>query len=300
MAETLKVTSINENPLCARLQKKFAGRGAASAGTKAVNTAYNTVKNSKIARTADPFEATGEFVRAGGTTRVSCDTAAYKTTAKAKTASAYRSSANEKTATFDRVAFSRAYERAANIREKAMNFDASTRQIPRVDSRAGTKAKKASKEKFDLLAWIKDFALGEQIEEKKIKSTPVSKGLILSAIVIAFIVVLMIFSLAQINEFKNEISGLESQKQELLTKIDDLNVAIDAKNDIRMIEDEATNRIGMVKSNQVATKYVTLTDGERVEVIDASDEAENGEYGVFGNLMSVMGANWDHLMEYIN
>ncbi len=121
----------------------------------------------------------------------------------------------------------------------------------------------------------------------------------LSAVVIALIVILMLFSIAQINEFKSEISQLESQRTTLLTKIDDLNVAIDAKNDIRVIEEEATSRIGMVKSNQVATKYVSISDGERVEVVDASEENES-EYGVFGTLMSVMGSNWDHLMEYIN
>jgi len=55
----------------------------------------------------------------------------------------------------------------------------------------------------------------------------------------------------------------------------------------------------MVKSNQVATKYVSISDGERVEVVDTAENAE-GEYGVFGTLMSVMGTNWDHLMEYIN
>ena len=121
----------------------------------------------------------------------------------------------------------------------------------------------------------------------------------LSAVVIALIVILMLFSIAQINEFKSEISQLESQRTTLLTKIDDLNVAIDAKNDIRVIEEEATSRIGTVKSNQVATKYVSISDGERVEVVDAS-EGNESEYGVFGTLMSVMGSNWDHLMEYIN
>ncbi|MBR4071359.1 MAG: hypothetical protein IKK26_02260, partial [Clostridia bacterium] len=108
-----------------------------------------------------------------------------------------------------------------------------------------------------------------------------------------------LFSIAQINEFKSEISQLENQKTTLLTKIDDLNVAIDAKNDIRVIEEEATTRIGTVKSNQVATKYVSISDGERVEVVEAAENTD-GEYGVFGTLMSVVGTNWNHLMEYIN
>lgn len=294
MAETVNVTSINENPLCTRLQKKFAGRGAASAGTKAVKNAYSTVVNSKAFQAASPFEETAEFVRAGKTVR---NTVAYNAAASAKSAparvakatTANYNSAFEKTTTFEK-----AYARAAGVRAKAADFNAATRQMPRV------KASKA-KAKSNVSLWekIKAFAVGETHEEKAVRSTPISKGLVLSAIVIAFIVVLMLFSIAQINEFKNEISQLENQKTTLLTKIDDLNVAIDAKNDIRFIEDEATNRIGMVKSNQVATKYVTISDGERVEVVeDETDEAV--EYGVFGTLMSVVGTNWDHLMEYIN
>ena len=59
MAETVRVTSISENPLCTRLQKKFAGRGAASAGSKAVKGAYEAIKSSKIVAAANPFEETG-------------------------------------------------------------------------------------------------------------------------------------------------------------------------------------------------------------------------------------------------
>ncbi len=295
MGETVNVTSINENPLCTRLQKKFAGRGAASAGTKAVKNAYNTVANSKIAKAVDPFEETAEFVRAGKTVKTA---AAYKAPAEAKTAAtaAYHNSTFAKTATFEKVTFAKAYARAAGVRAAAADINAATRQMPKVK----TSSKVAEKKKTSLLERIKAFAFGDELEERKVRSTPISKGLVLSAVVIAFIVILMLFSIAQINEFKNEISGLEADKAELLTKIDDLNVAIDAKNDIRFIEDEATNRIGMVKSNQVATKYVSISDGERVEVVDNSEADGESKYGVFGTLMSVIGTNWDHLMEYIN
>lgn len=301
MADTVRVTSISENPLCTRLQAKFAGRGAASAGSKAAKGAFETFKNSKIAATANPFEETGEFVRAGQTKKVST---AYKVAETVKsapagianTASAYNAS-YDKTTTFDRATYAKAYARAAGVRAAAADFNATTRQMPKVKTAKATGSK--TKKKFNLFAWFKAVAAGEGVEERKVRSTPISKGLVLSAIVIALIVILMLFSIAQINEFKSEISQLEAARTTLLTKIDDLNVAIDAKNDIRVIEEEATQRIGMVKSNQVATKYVSISDGERVEVVDASEETA-GEYGVFGTLMSVVGTNWDHLMEYIN
>jgi hypothetical protein len=109
---------------------------------------------------------------------------------------------------------------------------------------------------------------------------------------------LMLFSLAQINEFKSEISALESTKSELQTTIQTLNVSLDAKNDIRMIEDTAKNDIGMVRSNEVTSKYITVSGGERIEVIE--NEEANEDFGVFGTLMSAISSNWDHIMEYIN
>lgn len=297
MAENVRVTAASENPLCARLQKKFEGRGVASAGSKAART-VNNVKNSAVAKTANPFEETAQFVPAASYKKT-----AYGAKAQTRSATAYNTQrvsnvsnvSFEKTATFQRgQTFSAAYERAAGIRAKAADFKATTRTMPKAKAAPAKAAKKSTFES------LKAAFFGETLEEKKVKSSPISLGLILSGIVIALIIVLMIFSIAQINEFKNEISQLEGDRAELLTRIEDLHVSIDAKNNIRVIEDEATNRIGMVKSNEVASKYVSISDGERIEV--ACDNVVDGEenYGVFGTLMSAMGANWDHLMEYIH
>ena len=293
MAENVNVTAVSENPLCARLQKKFEGRGVASAGSKSAKT-VNAVRNSAVAKTANPFEGTAEFVPAGAYRKATVKTNTYNKTANAYNTQRITNSSFDKTTTFQRgTTFSAAYNRAAGIRAKAADFKATTRTMPR----AAAPAKAAKK---SVLETLKAFAFGDTLEEKKVKSSPISLGLILSGIVIALIIVLMIFSIAQINEFKNEISQLEGTREELLTRIEDLNVSLDAKNNIRTIEDEATNRIGMVKSNEVASKYVSISGGERVEIADDSIGKGEESYGVFGTLMSAMGANWDHLMEYIH
>ena len=275
---TNRVTAVSENPLCARLQAKFEGRGAASAGTKYVAKAAAKIANTKFAKNAVPFEETVEFVHAGAT---------HKATAYKAQAVAYNPNMAA-TAQFARMPYAKAYERAANVRAQAASMKGATRVMNAV------KVEKKTTFIDKAIAFFKT----EKLDEKQVETQKFSKGVILSAIVIVMIVMLMLFSLAQINEFKSEISTLESTKSELQTTIQTLNVSLDAKNDIRMIEDTAKNDIGMVRSNEVTSKYITVSGGERIEVIE--NEEANEDFGVFGTLMSAISSNWDHIMEYIN
>ena len=275
---TNRVTAVSENPLCARLQVKFQGRGAASAGTKYVAKTVAKVANTRFAKNANPFEETTEFVHAGSVRKAT----AYK----AQTV-AYNP-AMAQTAQFTPTSYARAYARASKVRAQAASMQGETRVINAV---------KPAK-KLTFMEKASAFLATEKQEETEVTTEKLSKGVIISAIVIVMIVMLMLFSLAQINEFKNEISALENTKSELQTTIQTLNVSLDSKNDIRMIEETATNDIGMVRSNEVTSKYITVSGGERVEMIEATETAE--DFGVFGTLMSAIGSNWDHFMEYIN
>ena len=110
---------------------------------------------------------------------------------------------------------------------------------------------------------------------------------------------MIIFSFSQISQFKSEISDLESQRSALCEEIDKLSLSVDLKNDVREIERAATEDIGMVKSNQVESKYISLSEGERVEVISENADSAESDYGIFGTVMSAFGRNWDNLMDYI-
>ena len=70
-----------------------------------------------------------------------------------------------------------------------------------------------------------------------------------------------------------------------------------SKNDIRVIEQIATEEIGMVKSNRVESKYISVAAGERVALPEAAAEEESG---VFTTLLSAAGSNWEKIMEYID
>lgn len=88
-------------------------------------------------------------------------------------------------------------------------------------------------------------------------------------------IMLIILSIAQFYQANREVSGLENTIKVLKETIDDLELKLDEKNDVRLIEQIATTEMGMVKEDAVQRKYVSMSDGERVDLIEDSDVAED-------------------------
>ena len=289
----MHVTGTVENPLCGRLQQKFSGRGAAAVSAKCQTQEISRV-DGKIAKTVNPFEETAEFVPAGKRTAVQTKTRTQQTvSAKATPSAAQRAAyeAQQRTRAFTRVtpfpsgAYASAYARAASIRAQAAV----------VQSRPHASAKQAERTKSGLLQMIR----GGRSDEVRVKSSPVPKSILTAIVLFTAVVLMIIFSFAQINEFKREISGLESQRSELSTEVEQLAIQLDLKNDVRIIEKTAREDIGMVRRNQVESKYINIAQGDRVEVIEDTEENQE-DFGIFATLLSSVGSGWDKLLEYIN
>lgn len=286
------VTNAAQNPLCGRLQQKFSGRGAAS-----VSASYKTRTipkvdprtasgGRKIVKAVNPFEETTEFVPAGKAARSVKTQAKSNTKTTVNTTRGQHAQAYTKTTPFASGAYAAAYARAAAIRAQAAV----------AEHRKGTPAvKKTASQKQGLLQLMR----GGRADEVRVKSSPIPKSLVIGVILFTAIVLMILFSFAQINEFKREISGLESQRSELNTEIAQLAIQLDLKNDVRVIEQTAREDIGMVRRNQVESKYINVAQGDRVEVLDSAEENQE-DFGIFSTLLSSVGSRWDKLMEYID
>ena len=114
------------------------------------------------------------------------------------------------------------------------------------------------------------------------KRFPLTFLLLLSFVTV--MIMMIILSIAQIYQTTDEISALENQIRTLQTTAAELELKIEEKNDIRIIEQIATDRLGMVKEDSVQKKYVSLSDGERIELIEETS-GENVEGG-FGSMLS--------------
>lgn len=292
----IHVTGAADNPLCGRLQQKFSGRGAA-----AVSASYQTRAipkadprgNGKIAKAVNPFEETAEFVPAGKKAGTQAARATKKAAAKSGPSATQHAAyeAQQRTRAFSKVtpfpsgAYASAYARAASIRAQAAA----------VQSRPHAPAKKTERAKGGLLQLIR----GGRADEVRVKSAPVPKSVLIAIVLFTAIVMMIIFSFAQINEFKREISGLESKRSELSTEVEQLAIQLDLKNDVRVIEQTAREDIGMVRRNQVESKYINIAQGDRVEVIEDTEEDQE-DFGIFTTLLSSVGNGWDKLLEYID
>lgn len=313
----VRATTTAENPLCQRLQTKFSGRGIASEGIGARSAGENRSKNdnkyvNRAKAAANPFEDTARFVPASakGSVAYSTPTAKFERvgasaarqsaahTATMQQSAQRRVAAAEVTTPFASGAYAAAYARAAEIRRRA--YDGSEARMSA--QREAERRAAAKKHVTSPIAWFK--ALHSDVktsarDEVKVDNVHVSKGIIIAIVLFAVVVMMIIFSFSQISQFKSEISDLESQRSALCEEIDKLSLSVDLKNDVREIERAATEDIGMVKSNQVESKYISLSEGERVEVISENADSAESDYGIFGTVMSAFGRNWDNLMDYI-
>ncbi|MBE6714707.1 MAG: hypothetical protein E7575_05430 [Ruminococcaceae bacterium] len=301
----MRITTAQENPLCERLKVKFDGRGISKAAMDAKTGTFRRVRpQSKTVETvkayANPFEETSEFVRADVKTKTASKAqtvqfARVNTDSKEESAKR-RIAAYEKTTPFASGAYTQAYARAAQIRARAYDGSEAKASAERMAKRV----EKVKRPAPFTPSWFKGILLGFEDDEPevRVKKAPISLSLIMGIAIFAVVVLMIIFSFAQISEFKKEISVLEGERELLCEEIEELSLEIDLKGDIRVIEKIATEEYGMVKSNRVESKYVSVAEGERIEVPAVSEKEK--DLGVLGTMLSVMGDNWDKIMEYID
>ncbi len=109
------------------------------------------------------------------------------------------------------------------------------------------------------------------------------KGKILSPLFIAALllgtvmVMFLVFNISEVYKMTNEISGLESQLAELEAAAEQLELKLEDKNDIREIEKIATSKLGMVKEDAIQRRYISLSEGEHIDII--GDTTQNDTQG---------------------
>ncbi len=138
-----------------------------------------------------------------------------------------------------------------------------------------------------------------ELEEKKVKTLPVSRSLIVSIVLCTVMLMVVLFTYSSYTQLNSRVDELKAEKSALMADREHLQSLLAVRDDIREIEDYATNVIGMVKSDYVETRYVSIADGERIEVLSTEDSESETE-GLFSTLLSAMGGNWERVLEYID
>lgn len=141
-------------------------------------------------------------------------------------------------------------------------------------------------------------ALNERhIAEHRVKKAPFPLAFVTLIVICTAMVMAIIFTLAQINEYSDGINDLKKRQSELGDQAAKLEVQLEERDDIRKIEKIATEEIGMVSSDMVKSKFVSVSASDRVEVLkDESEEKKGG----FSALLSVIAESFGKLGEYFN
>lgn len=110
-------------------------------------------------------------------------------------------------------------------------------------------------------------------------------------IVMAFgAILLMLFSYVRVYEANTRCSDLEKKLSELQEQRDQLSSRYDSMLDLRAIEVDAIERLGMTKPFGEQTVYVNLSGTDRGEVLDATGSALEDAAQIFREAFSALGA----------
>ncbi len=136
--------------------------------------------------------------------------------------------------------------------------------------------------------------------EVRIARAPFPFTALIMLSIFTVMVMVIVLSFAQNYELSSEIDTLAAQQRTLAQTEEELSLRLEERDDIRVIEDIALNEIGMVKSDLVESRFVTVSGGNRVELSLPEGEETAPRRGIFGNLLSAIGENFEKLREYID
>jgi cell division protein FtsB len=87
----------------------------------------------------------------------------------------------------------------------------------------------------------------------------------------------MIFNYVQINERTSAVSDLKADIASLSFEAEELGTKLEQKNDLILIEQIATEKLGMVKIDEITKKYITMDPGDTITPYDANGNSASAD-----------------------
>ncbi len=125
---------------------------------------------------------------------------------------------------------------------------------------------------------------------------PFPVGAVVMVTICTLLLMFTVMSYVQINEYTIEVALLRGELTDLAGEKKELALALEEKNDMLTIEQYATENLGMVKSDQLTKKHITLDQEDKVEVVETEPSKD---VTVVSSVMSAIGENFQGLWEYM-
>ena len=262
------------NPLCDKLKRQFAARGIAkTAQYKAPST---HVMIERVQRGLDPYENAPNPL-------LEKRAAAVHTKTAAPMMGNRTNSANTGSASPAKTTASKPVSAAAVKSEKAL-------------SPFGTEMKRVR----SAAAAAREANAKTRMEEVRIARAPFPFAALITATIFTVILLSVMFAFVQNYELSGEISKLQAERDAMMQQEDILTLRLEERDDIRVIEDIAVNKIGMVKNDLIENRFVSVSGGNRVELSADTEEEGEESSGVFSSMLSAIGENFAKIREYID
>jgi hypothetical protein len=125
------------------------------------------------------------------------------------------------------------------------------------------------------------------------KSAPMPVHLICGAIMITLLFLFFVYNCVQLNEYNSKTVQLKKQIDNYTQEYFSLEKRLEDREDINVIEQKAIS-IGMIKKDLLPKKYVSVIDGDKIEVIK-----ENTEQAGISTLLSGISKSILNIKEYL-
>lgn len=146
-------------------------------------------------------------------------------------------------------------------------------------------SKRTAEQKRDRWEGFEPITPSLEIPVRRKRIPPVFLAMLL---VSTFMIMFLVMSISEIYETTNEIATLENEIATLKADAEELKLQLEEKNDIKLIEEIATTQLGMTKEDSLQRRYVSLSEGERIDVIDVEPEEETGGI-LLSSILSAIG-----------
>ncbi|MBQ4354999.1 MAG: cell division protein FtsL [Clostridia bacterium] len=254
------MTTGKEYQLADKLQKQIRERGRDVSGMQASST-------SELLRRA----------RMGQDPSVNCAEQAFRESYRSRQGAAPRPASGEARARTTREsADADSYRRRANAAyasDSRFADHAAGRQSAAGKSTSSAYAKTAEQRTYAKAAAEQPAGDAGEIRVRQKAFPPMFIAMLLLGTVM---VMFLVFSISEVYQTTNEIARLENELEALQSEAEELRLRLEEKNDVRKIEEIATTELGMVKEDSLQRRYVSLSDGEYIELVAQETEESAG------------------------
>lgn len=161
------------------------------------------------------------------------------------------------------------------------------------------KAAQIKKEKAASRAEAKRIEKEKLAREVKVAKSRISFSFVMILLIATCMLMAVIFSFAQVSKSTGELSDAKSRLEALKAEDKELDFALEQKNDIRLVEQIATEKIGMVKEGSVEKRFISMSSGDYIELENTATENTGRRSNPLGTVLSSFSSVFDNIMDYV-